>query len=89
LSERNPIVNEKDRKSLVKDIELMEKMTDKMTDVWNELQEWCDSNCPYNCSCRQFAGACSIQTLKSVANWGWRVMLDETTNQKKAKAKKE
>ena len=72
------------RKTLPKDVELMEKMFGKLTDIWNDLEEWCSQNCPYECCCKQFAGGCSIQTVKSVANWGQRVMMRETTIVKKA-----
>lgn len=72
------------KKPLPKDVELMEKMFGKLTDIWNDLEQWCNQNCPYECGCKQFAGGCAIQTMKSVSNWGQRVIFKETQIQKKA-----
>lgn len=79
MMEKNPLAS---------DIELMEKMSSKSMEIWNDLTEWCADNCPYECSCKDFAGACTIQTIKSVANWGHRVILTEIQNQKRALVKR-
>ena len=64
-------------------IELMQKQMDKLNDIWLDLCDWCTENCQHECTCKAFAGACAIQTVKSVANWGQRVMFNEIQNQKK------
>lgn len=60
-----------------KDVEMMDKMISKLIGVHNDLDEFCRLECPYITNCEDFAGACALQTVKSVANLGWRVLIDQ------------
>lgn len=68
-----------------KDIGLMDEMIQFLIGVHNETVDFCDKKCPYFSSCEDFAGACAIQTVKSVANWGWRILIEQKNILEKGK----
>ena len=70
-------MNEKKTPIDKKDTQMMDKMIQKLINIHNDLTEFCHDECPYITDCEDFAGACAVQTVKSVANLGWRVLIDQ------------
>lgn len=62
-----------------KDIVLMNKMTEFIIGIHSDIVYFCLEKCPYISNCKDFTGACAIQTVKSVANWGWRILIEQTS----------
>ena len=60
-----------------KDIALMHKMIEFILGTHNDFVAFCNEKCPYVSACNDFVGACAIQTVKSVANWGYRILIEQ------------
>ena len=58
------------------DVYLIDRMINFLIGQHNEIIVFCQEECPYFSSCRDFVGACAIQTVMSVTNWSHRILME-------------